>query len=199
MMNRRGLAGVSVFITLLLGAVSVMADPAAGSAAFIYSEGWAVVSAPPPPGPYQAINLDPRIPGQDSLPLLPAEEQPSNVVSERPLVEIPAEALDNPPAAGAPVLSQMPDSPAARLNAEQAPVPARYNRMMQTPPALNYPSPSRSPVQSGYPGYGNMPPMGYYRTPVRRPSQEEVPPPPAYDAIMNNRRSYGNQGYQGTP
>jgi hypothetical protein len=199
MTDRCGLAATTVFLILLLGAGPLMAGNSAGSAGFTYSEGWDVVSAPPPPGPYRAVNLDPRIPGQSMVPLLPVEGQPANAVSEKPVTEIPAEALNNPPAAGVPARSH---APAARLDIEQAvlppPVPGRYNRMMPAPPAFNYPGPSRSPMQSGYPGYRNTPPMGYYGAPVRRPAQQ-VPPPPVYDAMMNDRQSYGNPNAPGAP
>ena len=202
MTDKRGLAATTVFLTLLLGVGPLIAGNTAGSSEFTYSEGWDVVSAPPPPGPYRAVNLDPRIPGQDMVPLLPAEGQPASIVSELPVTEIPAEALNNPPAAGAPARSHAPDAPAARLNVEQAalppPVPGRYNRMMPAAPAFNYPLPSRYPMQSGYPGYRNTPPMGYYGAPARRPAQQ-VPPPPVYDAMMNDRQSYGNRNAPGAP
>jgi hypothetical protein len=202
MTDRRGLTATTVFLTLLLGAGPLMADNSAGSAGFTYSEGWDIVSAPPPPGPYRAVNLDPRIPGQNMIPLLPVEGQPANVVSEKPATEIPAEALNNPPAAGAPAGYYVPDAPAARLNIEQAapprPVPGRYSGMMPAPPAFNYPAPSRSPMQSGYSGYRNTPPMGYYGAPVRRPARQ-VPPPPVYDAMMNDRQSYGSPNAPGAP
>jgi hypothetical protein len=190
MMDRCGIAGMSVFLTLLLGAVSVTADPATGSTSFTYSEGWDIVSAPPPPGPYRAINLDPRIPGQDSIPLMPVEEPPTG---------IPAEALNNPPSAGAPALSKVPDEPAASVDAGQA-VPSQqppgpYNRRMPAPPAFNYPAPARYPAQSGYSGYRNLPPQGYYGAPVRRQPQQ-VPPPPVYDALRNNRPTYDDQHIQ---
>mgnify|MGYP000231716245 CR=1 FL=1 len=35
---------------------------------FTYNDDWSLVSAPPPPGPYQAVNIDPRVPGQDAIP-----------------------------------------------------------------------------------------------------------------------------------
>ena len=193
MMDKRGLAGMAVFLAFSLGAVAVTADTATGSTSFTYSDGWAVVSAPPPPGPYRAVNLDPRIPGQDSIPLMPVDEPPP---------EIPAEALSNPPAAGAPALSQVPDSPAASLDAGQAAraqqVPGHFNHMIPAVPAFNYQAPSHYPVQSGYSGYRNMPPMGYYGAPARRPPQQ-VPPPPVYDAILHNRQSHGSPNTQGTP
>jgi hypothetical protein len=198
-MNRRGLTGVSFFLISLPVALPVMADTGAEPPGYTYSQDWAVVSAPPPPGPYGAVNLDPRIPGQDMLPLLPVVEQASAVAREIPMADIPAEALGNPPAAGMPVMTETEDSPAAGLNAREVvlppPVPGHYNRMM---PAYNYPAPPRYPVRTGYPGYRNMPPMGYYGAPVHQSSQQ-VPPPPVYDAMMKNRQSYGNRGREGTP
>ena len=189
-MNRRGLTGVSFFLISLPVALPVMADAGAEPPGYTYSEDWAVVSAPPPPGPYRAINLDPRIPGQDSIPLMPVEEPPTG---------IPAEALNNPPSAGAPALSNVPDEPAASLDAGQA-VPSQqppgpYNRRMPAPPAFNYPAPARYPAQSGYSGYRNLPPQGYYGAPVRR-QPRQVPPPPVYDALRNKRPSYHDQNIQ---
>jgi hypothetical protein len=35
---------------------------------FTYSDEWSVVSAPPPSGPYQAVHIDPRVPGQGITP-----------------------------------------------------------------------------------------------------------------------------------
>lgn len=35
---------------------------------FTYSDEWSVVSAPPPSGPYRAVHVDPRVPGQGLIP-----------------------------------------------------------------------------------------------------------------------------------
>ena len=175
---------------LLLGAVP--------ATAFNYTDGWEMVSAPPPPGPYRVVNLDPRIPGQDVVPLMPVEEPP--VAANAGSVDaMPAGVLENPPAAGTPAMQTAPDGPAASVGraAPQFPGPARGPaRMMQAPPTFGYPAPPRG--YSGYPGSRNMPPMGYYGAPARRPPQQ-VPPPPVYDAMMKNRPPYGHQNSQGTP
>ena len=214
-MNRRDLIGISLFLTVLPVALPVTADPVVESPNYTYSEDWAVVSAPPPPGPYRAVNLDPRIPGQDMLPLLPVEQETTTVASEMPAVEMPIEVLESkPPAAGMPVMLESEEAPVAELNSRKAalppPVPGQYNRMM---PTYNNQARPRYPVRTGYPGYRNMPPMGYYGMPVPRfpqkgfpqqgfPQQgysQQVPPPPVYDAMMNERQSFGSQGGEGTP
>jgi hypothetical protein len=145
-MNRRRFTGIWIFLTMLPVASPVSADAVVESRSYNYSEGWALVSAPPPPGPYMAINLDPRIPGQDLLPMLPVKEPANAVVSKIPADSIPVEALENPPAAGMPVIPESGQSPAADLNAAGAalppPVPGRYNRVM---PAYNYPAAPRYP------------------------------------------------------
>lgn len=201
MIDRHGLAGTPVFLALLLGAVSVSADTATDSVPFTYTEGWAVVSAPPPPGPYRAVNLDPRIPGQDSIQILPVEKPPSDTTSGLPPVGIPAEALNNPPAAGIPARSQVQDRPAASLDPGQAAdsrqVPGYFNRRVPAAPSFSYQGPSPYPVQQGYPGYRNRPSTGYYDAPARQPAQQ-VPPPPVYDAMMHNRQSQGGLNTQGT-
>mgnify|MGYP001546691943 CR=1 FL=1 len=193
-MSRRGLTELSILLTLLPVALPVTAENATGTSGFHYSEDWAVVSAPPPPGPYRAVNLDPRIPGQDVLPLLPLKQSAGTAVTEAP-VEIPADVLEAAPAAGKPAMSETDDSPAADLGRGAAalppPVPGRYNRMV---PAQNYSATPRYPAPGGYSGYRNMPPPGYYGAQDWRNSQQ-VPPPPVYDAMMKERQAYG----EGTP
>ncbi len=46
-----------------------------------YSDDWDLVSAPPPLGPYDAINLDPRVPGQNQVEPMPIPEIGSPEVS----------------------------------------------------------------------------------------------------------------------
>ncbi len=191
MTHKRFLAVVTGSLMLLLGSVPAMA--------FNYTDGWDTVSAPPPPGPYRAVNLDPRIPGQDVVPIMPVEEPPAMAGGAGSVADIPAEALHHPPAAGVPAIQTVPDAPAASLGrtGSQFPGPARgLSRMMPAPPTFAYPSPPRG--YSGYPGYRNMPPMGYYGAPVRR-SPQQVPPPPVYNAMMRSRPPYGNWNSQGTP
>ena len=189
-MSRRLYTGISIFMVLLPAAFQASADTVTETRGYNYSEDWAVVSAPPPPGPYRAVNLDPRIPGTGMLPFLPIQEPVTAVVSEEPANSIPAEALQNPPAAGMPVMSQTGRSPADDLSVTGSvmppPVPGRYNRAMTN---YEYPAAPRYPVRTGYPGYRNMPPMGYYDAQPPH-AQQQVPPPPVYDAMMNDRQNY---------
>ncbi len=51
-----------------------------------YSDEWSLVSAPPPAGPYQPVNIDPRIPGSDTI-----QQVPMAIPQLRATGEIPAE------------------------------------------------------------------------------------------------------------
>ena len=179
-------------VMLLLVVVGVSADEASTSAAFNYTDDWVLVSAPPPPGPYRAVNIDPRVPGQDTVP-----DFSMGMAPDAPADTIPAEALANPPAAGHTSVAQPSQGqgmPRQELqNTGRAPVPGPYGRMMPRPPAFNYPGNANYPPQSGYPGYRNMPPFGYYRAPAGRPVQQ-VPPPPVYDAMMNRQTDQSSGG-----
>lgn len=46
----------------------------ASAPAYTYSDDWNLVSAPPPLGPYNAINLDPRVPGKNLVEPMPIPE-----------------------------------------------------------------------------------------------------------------------------
>jgi hypothetical protein len=50
--------------------------PDASDPAHTHSDDWNVVSAPPPLGPYNTINLDPRLPGQKQVEPMPIPEVP---------------------------------------------------------------------------------------------------------------------------
>jgi len=182
------LAGMVLFLVVS----TVSADEAETPASFNYTDDWVLVSAPPPPGPYRSVNIDPRVPGQDTIPDFSVVAPPSGPVSE-----IPAEALANPPAAGHESPAKSPqDQRTSRQELQdsgRAPVSGPYDRMMPRPPAFNYPGSANYPPQSGYPGYRNMPPFGYYRTPAGRPV-EQVPPPPVYDATMNRQADKATGG-----
>jgi hypothetical protein len=178
---------------ILLPVVSgVFADEAATSAAFTYTDDWVLVSAPPPPGPYRPVNIDPRVPGQDTIPEFSMGMAPAVQADA-----IPADALANPPAAGHPSAAPTSrDQGSVRQelkNKSRPPVPGPYGRMMPAPPAFNYPGSANYPSQSGYPGYRNMPPFGYYRTPAGRPV-EQVPPPPVYDAMLKQQSDKASGG-----
>lgn len=180
---------------------------------FTYSDNWKIVSAPPPPGPYQTINVDPRVPGQeDNMP-------PPSEGSGRP-ADTAAQVMDRieaaPPSAGVPAApsGQMMDSFTAAP--PSADVPAAQ-RMPFTPPAQQTPygygsAPGYSgyyrphdygqgrpaPMQtyprvSGYPRPG-YPGAGYGPSPrdAAPPAvaEEAIPPPPVYNRMEVPAGSY---------
>ena len=176
MITKGRLPGVLMLLPLLQAASVAVAE----DAPFTYSDDWSLVSAPPPPGPYQAVNIDPRVPGQDAIP--PMTTGAESFSGWEPL---PAELEANPPAAGRPALPQAEEPPIQHrlpANVGPAPVPGAYDSRMQRPPDTRFPEPSGMPNREQYTTYGNMPPSGYYRSPAVQ-MEQEVPPPPVYDAI----------------
>lgn len=203
MKSRREVVSGSVVLSLLLVTTPVLADESAPSSEFTYTDDWAVVSAPPPPGPYRAVNIDPRVPGVDAIPPLPMDAVTTSAADD-----IPAEALANPPAAGIPSTLPSQDSPATALDTQQSaqPVtPGSTKRVAPSPPGYYYSAPPRYPAQTrsappaGYSGYRNQPAYGYYGAPAYRQEEEQVPPPPSYDAMMRNQRPYGQPAGTGVP
>jgi hypothetical protein len=188
-----------VVLSLLLVTAPVLADESAPSSEFTYTDDWAFVSAPPPPGPYRAVNIDPRVPGVDALPPLPMD-----AVTAPARDYIPADAMANPPSAGIPAYVPSQDRPASAVETQRSvPIaqPGQREHMAPSPPGQYYPSPSRYPAQSysappgGYPGYRNQPSYKYYGSPAYPQEQQQVPPPPVYDALIRNQRPTG----RGTP
>lgn len=203
MKSRREVVIGSVILSLLLMTAPVLADESAPRSEFTYTDDWAVVSAPPPPGPYRAVNIDPRVPGVDAIPPLPMDAVTTSAVDD-----IPADALANPPAAGMPATLPQQDNPAAALDSQQSaqPVtPGRMERVAPSPPGYYYSTPPRYPAQTGsappagYSGYRNQPAYGYYGGPAYGQGEQQVPPPPAYDARMRNPRPYGHPSGTGAP
>jgi hypothetical protein len=205
MKGRRKVVSGSVVLSLLLLVVSAFAEESAPSSEFTYTDDWAVVSAPPPPGPYTAVNIDPRVPGVDAIPPLPMD-----AVKTSPEEDIPAEALANPPAAGMPAMVPLQDSPASARNEQQTSQPVMPGRSRHVAPSRSgyyYPAPPRYPAQShsaapggyGYSGYRKQPEYGYYGSPANRQGEQQVPPPPVYDSQMRNQRRYGYPAGPGTP
>jgi hypothetical protein len=148
---------------------------------YTYSNDWAIVSAPPPPGPYQSVNVDPRIPGQEDVttpfvggvepPPVQGEQQPGDF------------AVGAPPAAG----SSTPTPPAAYSGQKpyvQEPPPGYYrspgNNQSWPAPVRNYQQSYGYP-RSGYPRYGYAP--SPWTNPPAQRTEEEVPPPPAYNQM----------------
>jgi len=203
MKRRREHVSGPIVLSLLLVTAPVLADESAPNSEFTYTDDWAVVSAPPPPGPYRAVNIDPRVPGVDAIPALPMDAVTTSAVED-----IPADALATPPAAGIPATRPPQDSPASALDTQQPaqPVtPGRTERVAPSPPGYYYSAPSRYPAQThsapaaDYSGYRNQPAYGYYGTPAYRQGEQQVPPPPAYDAMMRNQRPYGHPAGTGAP
>lgn len=197
MKNPYEFVGGPVVLSLLLAAAPVLADESAPNTAFTYTDDWALVSAPPPPGPYRAVNIDPRVPGVDAIPPLSMDAVSPH--SENP---IPDEAMANAPAAGIPATRQPADSPVSDLTSPRkaAPeMPGPTQRVTPSPPGYYYPAPSRYPAQShsvtpaaptaAYPGYRTQPGYGYYGSPAYR--QGQVPPPPVYDSMMRHQYPAG--------
>jgi len=204
MKSRREVVIGSVVLSLFLLTSSVLAEESAPSSEFKYTDDWAVVSAPPPPGPYRAVNIDPRVPGFDTTPPLPMDAVTTSSGEE----DIPAEVLATPPAAGIPASPSLQDSPAAALDVKQAAqpvIPGPAGRAAPSPPGYYYPAPSRYPAQTrsgppaGYPAFRNQQAYRYYGVPANRQGVQQVPPPPVYDAMMRNKRSYGSPAGPGAP
>ncbi len=115
---------------LLLGVAffSQAASAEDPEAEFKYSDEWSLVSAPPPAGPYQPVNIDPRVPGPGTLPQVPMAMPRLQAEQESPSIGTPYTGM------GSPVLEQdtlenmtasTPDEP---LTVE--PVPGYYKPLM---------------------------------------------------------------------
>ncbi len=189
-----------VVLSMLLMTAPVLAQ----ETEFTYTDDWAVVSAPPPPGPYRAVNIDPRVPGADAVPPLPMDAVTTPSGEDR----IPAEALANAPAAGIPASHQPTDTPASAVSKQRAAppeMPGYPQRVAPSPSGYYYSAPPQYPAQShsvppaappaAYQGYRNQPAYGYYGSPAYRQGQQQVPPPPRYDSMMRNQYPVG----KGTP
>lgn len=169
-------------VFMLLPLLQTTPVAVAEDAPFTYSDDWSLVSAPPPPGPYRAVNIDPRVPGQDAIPPMTTETESFHVWEP-----LPADIDTNPPAAGIPALPQVEEPPVQnRLpesNVVPAPVPGAYDNRMQKTPDYRFSAPTGMPNQDQYTTYRDMPPSGYYRSPAVQQMEQEVPPPPVYDAM----------------
>ena len=170
MKGARSLSGSLFSLVSIAGAVSLLTATTAPVSA--NSGDWSLVSAPPPPGPYHTVNLDPRVPGAEGIPMIgnaPAFPQPDE--SRAPVTP------DAAPAAGGQAGYQ---APRQHLPPQ---VPGRYQSMVPRPPINTWPRPARYPANVGRQNYGTMPSRGYFPT---HPYQAEqvVPPPPVYDAMM---------------
>jgi hypothetical protein len=152
-------------LLLLLAGGSVVAgeqatdqEQASGDAqapAYTYNDDWGMVSAPPPQGPYNAVNLDPRIPGQDlvtTMPMLMPDRGSQEVAVTDTAASTPEAPADASGAAGsASVTASTPG---------QSSVPPQTPYDYQPQPASQG-SPSRAPQmampEQVAPGYGQQP------------------------------------------
>lgn len=150
---------------------------------YTYSDDWAIVSAPPPPGPYQSVNVDPRIPGQaDVRTPFPSGFETPPVQGGQPLGDF---SMGAPPAAG----SATPTPPDANSRPDsygrESPPPGYYSsggyNQSWPAPVQNYPRSYGYP-RSGYPSYGYAP--SPWNNPPGQRTEEEVPPPPAYNPMV---------------
>jgi hypothetical protein len=185
MITKGRLPGILMLLPLLQAAPVAVAE----DAPFTYSDDWNLVSAPPPPGPYRAVNIDPRVPGQDAIPPMTTGAE-----TFQDWKHLPPEIEANPPAAGGPALSPAAEAPKqfeVPGNYGPAAVPGAYQGRMQRLPDTRFSDPTGISPPEQYTTYGDMPPSGYYRSPaVQR--EQEVPPPPVYDAMTGE--SGGDNG-----
>ena len=149
------------------------------SSFYTYHDDWAIVSAPPPPGPYQSVNVDPRIPGQEDVrtPFLSGFNESPPPLGE----QLPDDFMGAPPAAGTPSPA-VPDAYSRQEFFGHEPPPGYYR-------SRGYSQNRPAPVQDyrgpyGYPRSGNSR-YGYTPSPWSNPPlpEGEVPPPPAYNRM----------------
>lgn len=148
---------------------------------YTYHDDWAIVSAPPPPGPYQSVNIDPRIPGQGDV--IPPFVNGFNE-SPTPREQLPDDFMGAPPAAGTP--SQ--GGPAAYPGQESyghEPPPGYYSsrgyNQNRPAPVQDYRGPYGYPHSGNY-RYGYTPPSPWSNPRQQRP-EDEVPTPPVYNRM----------------
>jgi hypothetical protein len=170
MKGTRNLSGYLFLLASIAGpALMLVAAVAPVSAG---TDDWSRVSAPPPPGPYRTVNLDPRVPGQEGSPAI------GNVPRfSRPPGNIMPETKAAAPAAGGHAYYETP------VNQLPPQVPGAYQTRRPRPPVNTYPGSSRYPAQTGGQNFGTMPSRKYYSSQPSQPEQV-VPPPPVYDAMM---------------
>jgi hypothetical protein len=183
--HRHGLwlaIAVGLTPTLVLSADQPPAETEIQSSYYTYHDDWAIVSAPPPPGPYQSVNIDPRIPGQeDVVPQFAGGLNASPAMND----QLPEDFMGAPPAAG------IPSPPgAATYHGQDAigyqPPPGYYSSReygaRHSAPVQPYRSPYYGypqPVNPRY-GYQSQPWNG---APVQR-TEDEVPPPSVYNRMV---------------
>lgn len=132
-----------------------LSDQAGG---FRYSDDWKVVSAPPPPGPYSTVNVDPRVPGQD---ITRPVSVPQDLMLTEPASDRMPDELDQvpPPGAGRPADTRPLHSRPAYTPPPPAGAYGRQDNGRYPAPAYSAPGYTDYQRRQTYPGYG----QGYNR------------------------------------
>ncbi len=197
-------ANICLPILLLLSAGSVPADDLAANQqqvpggapepAYIYSDDWGLVSAPPPQGPYNAINLDPRLPGQDLVAPMPMPDIGS---PEAPLTGTAEFEPERPASVSRGTSTPMQSTAPPQTPYDYQPQPAPHGQPAQMQDTRGQhaatqgqpgPDYTRSPDRQAYgpAGFRNAPYPGAGRTANRPPvaieqqQRRENQPPPGY-------------------
>jgi|GEM_PF-2662401 len=170
MKGTRSLSGYLFLLVFIAGSASMLVAVVAPASAG--TDDWSRVSAPPPPGPYRTVYLDPRVPGQEGITAIGIAPRFS-----RPPETFVPETKAAAPAAGEQAIYQAP------VNQLPPQIPGAYQARMPRPSVNTYPESSRYPAQMDGQDYGTMPSRGYYSSQPYQPEQV-VPPPPVYDAMM---------------
>jgi hypothetical protein len=172
-------------VTVCFAGVSAGDDVAGQAAGYRYSDDWKIVSAPPPPGPYETVNVDPRVPGQDIT-----RPVPRDVMVVDPAESMPTELGQvAPPAAGR---SADPQQPRSRQTFTPPPPAGAYGwQDRRSAPSAGYGRRgyTNHPRRYSYPGYGQgyrqdhgrgyNPGYGYSYPGQYAPDvPQDIPPPP---------------------
>jgi len=151
--------GMRLILLLSAAFLSQLINAAESEAQFKYSDEWSLVSAPPPAGPYQPVNIDPRVPGPGTIPEIPmsmprlqaghempaesqVEANPMDSTSEQMMLEqsigtAPQEAQVMPPVPGyyKPIMPQTAGSFAAETVPQEA-VTAQQEQPVEPTPSM---------------------------------------------------------------
>ncbi len=192
-------------ITLVLAITGVAS--ADTTTTYRYSDEWALVSAPPPSGPYRSVHIDPRVPGQGIAPPLvsgvttstPEEAavhdgaMTATAEDQQPMPAI--EASVEPPAVSAEQndpASPMPDAARAAAVPEiEVPPPPAAGMPAATDIDAPRPAQAIDPVQQADSTYGNPGVSSDMPSPVPGYYGRMMPPPPRYE--------YPGSAWQGMP
>lgn len=132
--------------------------PAGQAGGYQYSDDWKIVSAPPPPGPYATVHVDPRVPGQDV-----SRPAPRDLMVTEPAGHVPADpGRMPPPGAGSPAVSGTSQATRTRQAFTPPPPAGAYGRQgYDRAPAYGYSAPGGYPGRQTYPAYGQGYRQGY--------------------------------------